>query len=146
MKLEPFGRKSVFVGYNETSKAYRIYTPRQQYVEVSQDVIFEEDLSFRRSQEIPTGGEEKEASKVEESTIPFNTGEQPSDHEESEEDEDPVDPPSSQDTIPKWLRETLKDVKRHTNPKNTHRERIPLERFGSYVALMSNTIDFSFHF
>jgi hypothetical protein len=75
MKLEPSGRKGTFVGYNETSKAYQIYTPGQRYVEVSQDVIFEEDLDFRRSQEIPTGGEEQEAPKVEESTIPFSTGE-----------------------------------------------------------------------
>jgi hypothetical protein len=28
MKLEPSGRKGMFVGYNETSKAYWIYIPR----------------------------------------------------------------------------------------------------------------------
>jgi hypothetical protein len=28
-KLEPFGRKGMFVEYNETSKAYRIYIPVQ---------------------------------------------------------------------------------------------------------------------
>ena len=28
-KLEPFGRKGIFVGYSETSKAYRIFIPRQ---------------------------------------------------------------------------------------------------------------------
>ena len=27
MKLEPLGRKGIFVGYNETSKAFRIYIP-----------------------------------------------------------------------------------------------------------------------
>jgi hypothetical protein len=75
MKLEPSGRKGTFVGYNETLKAYQIYTPGQWYVEVSWDVIFEEDLDFRRSQEIPVGGEEQEAPKVEESTVPFSTGE-----------------------------------------------------------------------
>ena len=26
-KLDPFGRKGIFVGYNDTSKAYRIYFP-----------------------------------------------------------------------------------------------------------------------
>ena len=26
-KLEPFGRKGIFVGYSETSKAFRIYIP-----------------------------------------------------------------------------------------------------------------------
>jgi hypothetical protein len=37
-KLEPSGKKGVFVGYSETSKAYRIYIPGQRYVEVSRDV------------------------------------------------------------------------------------------------------------
>jgi hypothetical protein len=48
-KLEPSGRKGMFVGYSETSKAYRIYVPGQQHIEVSQDVRFEEDLAFKRS-------------------------------------------------------------------------------------------------
>ena len=26
-KLEPFGKKGIFVGYNDCSKAYRIYVP-----------------------------------------------------------------------------------------------------------------------
>ena len=30
-KLEPSGKKGVFVGYSETSKAYRIYIPGQRY-------------------------------------------------------------------------------------------------------------------
>jgi hypothetical protein len=29
MKLEPSGKKGTFVGYSETSKAYRIYIPRK---------------------------------------------------------------------------------------------------------------------
>ena len=27
-KLEPYGKKGVFVGYSESAKAYRIYIPR----------------------------------------------------------------------------------------------------------------------
>jgi hypothetical protein len=86
MKLEPSGRKGMFVGYNETLKAYWIYIPGQRYVEVSRDVRFEEDLAFRRSREITTGGEEQEAPKVEESTVPSSIEEQPSDHEEESEE------------------------------------------------------------
>jgi hypothetical protein len=48
-KLEPSGRKDIFVGYNETLKAYWIYILGQRYVEISWDVRFEEDLAFRRS-------------------------------------------------------------------------------------------------
>jgi hypothetical protein len=50
-KLDPSGRKGTFVGYNESSKAYQIYIPGQRLIEVSRDVIFEEEIAFRRSKE-----------------------------------------------------------------------------------------------
>ena len=55
-KLEPSRRKGIFVGYGETSKAYRIFIPGQKNIELSRDVIFEEDLAFKRvlSSEDPT--------------------------------------------------------------------------------------------
>jgi hypothetical protein len=34
-KLEPSSEKGIFVGYSETSKAYRVYIPRQRKVAVS---------------------------------------------------------------------------------------------------------------
>jgi hypothetical protein len=34
-KLEPSGEKGIFVGYNETSKAYRIFIPAQWKIVVS---------------------------------------------------------------------------------------------------------------
>ena len=39
-KMEPSGKKGVFVGYSENSKAYRIYVPGQRQIEVSRDVTF----------------------------------------------------------------------------------------------------------
>jgi hypothetical protein len=39
------------VGYNESSKAYRIYIPGQRQIKVSRDVTFEEEIAFRRSRE-----------------------------------------------------------------------------------------------
>jgi hypothetical protein len=50
-KLEPSGIKGTFVGYNESLKAYRIYILGQRQIEVSRDVIFEEEIAFRRSRE-----------------------------------------------------------------------------------------------
>ena len=35
MKLEPSGRKGIFVGYSETSKAFRIYIPGFKHIETS---------------------------------------------------------------------------------------------------------------
>ena len=51
MKLEPSGKKGTFVGYNETSKAYRIYIPGQRQIEISWDVTFDEDEAFKRSRQ-----------------------------------------------------------------------------------------------
>jgi hypothetical protein len=52
-KLEPSGEKGIFVGYNETSKAYRIFIPAQRKTMVSRDVKFEENLASRKSHELP---------------------------------------------------------------------------------------------
>jgi len=51
-KLEPTIEKGIFVGYSETSKAFRIYIPAQRKVVVRRDVKFEEDRAFRRSWEL----------------------------------------------------------------------------------------------
>jgi hypothetical protein len=50
-KLDPSGRKGTFVGYNESSKAYQIYISGQRHIKVSRDVIFGEEIAFRRSRE-----------------------------------------------------------------------------------------------
>ena len=47
-KLEPSGKKGTFVGYNESSKAYKIYIPGFRQIEVSIDVTFEEEMAVRK--------------------------------------------------------------------------------------------------
>jgi len=47
-KLEATGRKGMFVGYCENSKAFRIYIPGQRKVEISRDVTFDEDVAGYR--------------------------------------------------------------------------------------------------
>jgi hypothetical protein len=47
-KINPSGRKGTFVGYNESSNAYRIYIPGQRQIEVRRDVTLDEEVSFRR--------------------------------------------------------------------------------------------------
>jgi hypothetical protein len=51
-KMEPSGKKGVFVGYSENSKAYRIYVPGQRQIEVSRDVAFHEEATFKKSIEL----------------------------------------------------------------------------------------------
>ncbi|MCY6488276.1 hypothetical protein, partial [Actinobacillus pleuropneumoniae] len=47
-KLDAFGKKGTFVGYSETSKAYRIYVPSHREVEISHDVTFNEYFAVRK--------------------------------------------------------------------------------------------------
>ena len=47
-KLEPTAEMGIFVGYNETSKAYRIYILSQRKIAVMKDVRLEE-RAFKRS-------------------------------------------------------------------------------------------------
>jgi hypothetical protein len=47
INLDPSGRKGTFVGYNESLKAYKIYIPGQRHIEVSRDVTFEKEVSFK---------------------------------------------------------------------------------------------------
>ena len=49
-KLEATGERGIFVGYDETSKAFCIYLPAHKKVVVRREVGFEEQ-SFKRSQD-----------------------------------------------------------------------------------------------
>jgi hypothetical protein len=48
-KLEPSGKKGIFVGFHEVSKAFRIYISGQHYIEISRDVTFDEDAALKKS-------------------------------------------------------------------------------------------------
>lgn len=53
------------MGYSGTSKAFHIYILGQRHVEVSRDVTFDEEVSFKRSREsyLEIDSEEQEAPK-----------------------------------------------------------------------------------
>ena len=59
-KLDAFGKKGMFLGYNETSKAYRVYVPGQREVEICFDVTFDEDDSLRIVVNLPRSEENHE--------------------------------------------------------------------------------------
>jgi hypothetical protein len=48
-KLEPSGKKGIFVGYSEVSKAFRIYIPGHLHIEINRDVTFDEDAMLKKS-------------------------------------------------------------------------------------------------
>jgi hypothetical protein len=47
-KLDPSGKKGIFVGYCEVSKAFRIYISGYHHIEISRDVTFDEDASLKK--------------------------------------------------------------------------------------------------
>jgi hypothetical protein len=48
-ELDPLGKKGIFVGFHEVSKAFRIYIPGQHYIEISKDVTFDEYAALKKS-------------------------------------------------------------------------------------------------
>jgi hypothetical protein len=48
-KLDPSGKKGIFVGYCEVSKAFRIYILGHRHIEISRDVTFDEEEALRKS-------------------------------------------------------------------------------------------------
>ena len=48
-KLDPSGKKGIFVGYSESLKAYRIYFPGYKKIDISKDVTFDEDTAYKKS-------------------------------------------------------------------------------------------------
>ena len=54
-KLDPSGRKVIFVGYSESSKDYRIYLPGLKLkIDISRDVTFDKDSAYNKSRKRPT--------------------------------------------------------------------------------------------
>jgi hypothetical protein len=48
-KMDPSGKKGIFVGYCEVSKAFRIYIPGYHHIEINRDVTFDEDETLKKS-------------------------------------------------------------------------------------------------
>jgi hypothetical protein len=61
-KMEPMAERGIFVGYSETSKAFRIYLPSLRKTVLRRDVRFEEDGAFRKSRGTERG--EKYSSQI----------------------------------------------------------------------------------
>jgi hypothetical protein len=76
-KLEPSRKKGIFMGYSDSSKAYRIYIPEQHKIKVSRDVTFNERMAFRKSIEEIIEEEELEEPNEENTENENNEKDQP---------------------------------------------------------------------
>jgi hypothetical protein len=138
-KLEPSGKKGILVGYNESSKAYKIYILKQHKVECNRDVTFNDKMTFKKSIE----EEEYEDLKEENIHLPESQNEEPKQLDHLMQPCEPIDPV----TVPKirkrpaWLEATLQEVERLKAPSCTFRERKKLKRFSNYATCMKKLIN-----
>jgi hypothetical protein len=51
-ELDPSGKKRIFVGYCEVSKAFRTYIPGYHYIESIRDVTYNEDATLNKSRRL----------------------------------------------------------------------------------------------
>jgi hypothetical protein len=137
-KLEPSGKKGIFVGYSESYKSYIIYIPEQHKIEVGRDVTFNEKMAFKKSIE-ESMEEEYEEPKEESTHLPK------SQNEELEQLDHPMQPcePIESVIVPKirkrpaWLEATLQEAEILKAPSGTFRESKKPKRFSSYAAYMT---------
>jgi hypothetical protein len=142
-KLEHSRKKGIFVGYSESSKAYRIYILEQHKVEVSRDVTFNEKMAFKKSIEETIEEEEYEEPKEENTCLPESR------NEETEQLDQPMQPcePIESFVVPKtkkhpaWLEATLQEAERLKAPSGTFRKSKKPKRFSSYAACMTKLLN-----
>jgi hypothetical protein len=153
-KLDPSGKKGIFVGYCEVSKAFRIYIPGQHHIEIKRDVTFDEDASLKKSKLC-----QLEEVYEEEPVIP-NTAmrEVPraakpvrevvtSPDEEILEDHDIVEvqePPQMMilhKRNPSWARDLIQDGEKYGVPQGTTRQVKRPKPFSSYTTLMCDLLE-----
>lgn len=116
----------------------------QRQIEVSRDVTFHKEVAFRKSKELPLDSDSEPTSPKVGS---------PSSSSQREENEDDLslepietlersleEPPTKR--RPGWLKETLQEAERIVAPKGTFRERKRPHRYGGYVVLVNNLIDY----
>ena len=69
-KLDPSGKRGIFVGYSESSKAYIIYFPGYKKIDISRDVTFDEDTDYNKSRKRPAEDpDEVEAPKIQDTIM-----------------------------------------------------------------------------
>jgi hypothetical protein len=139
-KLEPSGKKGIFMGYSDSSKSYRIYIPEQHKIEVRRDVTFNERMALRKSIEEIIEEEELEEPNEENTENKINEKDQP---------DDPMEPCEKIDSYiisktkkrPAWLEATIQDAETLKVPKGTFNKSKRPKRFSSYATYMTELLD-----
>jgi hypothetical protein len=155
-KLEPPGKKGIFVGYCEVSKAFKIYIPGHRHIKISRDVTFDEEAALKKSRRCQLEEvceEELVNPRITESVREVPRDAEPvrevitSPDEETLEDHDITkvqEPPQmtfSHKRKPAWEKELIQDGEKYGVPEGTTRQVKRPKPFSSYTALMCNLLD-----
>jgi hypothetical protein len=166
-KMEPMVERGIFVGYSETSKAFRIYLPSLRKTVLRRDVRFEEDGAFRKSKgtergeqsssQIQVSPQQTTVTQISGPPVSVTTGSQATGPQVSgsgtsgsttgslsstdgvEQGESLPQDTTSERRKPNWLQDTLREAQGSVgNPRQAVRESKPPERFCSYIVMVSS--------
>ena len=131
-KLELKSKKCIFLGYNMESKAYRLYDPKARKVELSEDMVFQEEprrMEDERpspsSSEITCTHDNKPTEAEESAPSPQRRGKKancPQEVDSEEEDEEAA--PQGDRPFPKWYTQLLDGA----DAPSTSNEKVPPRR------------------
>jgi hypothetical protein len=135
--LDPLGNKGVFVGYIETSKAYRVYIPSYRKINISIYVTFNEDATLNRSRKHHTNeicDEKPKAPRFAYSIAgnDFVLEEHGLEDHDMEEPQIPIEMITKKKR-PAWAHEIIQDSEKYGAPDGSFRERKKLRPYSSYV-------------
>jgi hypothetical protein len=145
-KMDPSGKKGIFVGYCEVSKAFRIYIPSYHHIEINRYVTFDEGATLnksRRCQLEEVYEEESVVPRVAEPTREVTTSPNDEIHEDHDmiESQEPPQMTISHKRKPSWERELIQYGEKYGAPEGTMRQVKKPKPFSSYMDLMCDLIE-----
>jgi hypothetical protein len=153
-KLDPSGKKGIFVGYCELSKSFNVYMPGHHHIETRRDVTSDDDATLKKSRRYQLEEvyeDEPVAPRVAVRKVPRIA--EPvrevitSPDEEILEDHDIVEsqePPHmtiSHKRKHAWARDIIRDGEKYGVPEGTTRQVKRPKPFSSYMALMFDLLE-----
>eukprot|EP00253_Pinus_taeda_P032120 PITA_32120 len=138
-KLDSTSINGIFIGYSLSSKAYRIYIREGRYIEISKDVIFDENQVYKKSKDIPIDSNDEEVLVFEEDEVHENSTANNEEEGPSEPIQSVVVPTTRK--RPYWLISTLEYAEGHEAAKGSYRESKKPKRYSGYAAYMTKLIE-----
>jgi hypothetical protein len=150
-KLEPSGKKGIFMGYYEVSKAFKIYIPGHRHIEISRDVTFDEEAALKKSrrchleevcEEEPVNPRTTESVREEPvREVAASPDEEILEDHDTAEVQEPPQMTFSHKRKPTWARELIQYGEKYGVSEGTTRQVKKPNPFSSYMALMCNLLD-----